>query len=207
MADAKLSPIQLYAIGALAAGAFPNASEQCIGNHSEDSGSVFLKFINSTTNELANHQDGGLYLSEDCDTDAIKIRRSFLYTGTREYSDVQNMEKDNQKKILNRAKDKSAADIAKIKEENPIRPNPGKLRSLNLPIMLEIMNKLQGGEDMFSMCLNDNRINKYSWGSSDWIKKIYFLYEKKFKRDVRTLLRQRDLQSYEYEYLEFHQFS
>ena len=159
MADEKLSPIQLYAIGALAAGAFPNASEQCIGNHSEDSGSVFLNLwnnLNNNTNELANHQDGGLYLSEDCDTDAIKIRRSFLYTGTREYSDVQNMEKVNQKNILNRAKDKSAADIAKIKEENPIRPKPGKLRSLNLPIMLEIMNKLQGGGDMFSTCLNDN---------------------------------------------------
>ena len=208
MADEKLSPIQLYAVGALAAGAFPTASEQCIGNHSEDSVTIFNKlweYWETDISELdkgVSHSDGGLYLSEDCDSDAIKIRVSFFYTGTTVYDDIRTEEEVIQKRELKQIPATEKIARAEAKEQFPIKPPPRKLRSLNLPIMLEIMNKLQGGDGELSMCLDDNIIMKSEWASKYWIDKIYSLYSQKFKIDVRNLLRQRDWEDYEYRYLE-----
>ena len=208
MADEKLSPIQLYAVGALAAGAFPTASEQCIGNHSEDSVTIFNKlweYWETDISELdkgVSHSDGGLYLSEDCDSDAIKIRVSFFYTGTTVYDDIRTEEEVIQKRELKQIPATEKIARAEAKEQFPIKPPPRKLRSLNLPIMLEIMNKLQGGDGELSMCLDDNIIMKSEWASKYWIDKIYSLYSQKFKIDVRNLLRQRDWEDYEYKYFE-----
>ena len=159
-----LKPYDLYAVGALAAGAFPTAGEECIGNHLEnDEGiwSTFVKFMNYDTNDFGKdvrHTDGGLYLSELSDDDAVKIRMAYF-----------------------------------AKFADPIRYNK---RAIPLQKMLDILTQVNYSTNIptgsFNMCLGKRKIVPFKWNAEErdsWNNKIAYLYQSKFKKDLRKCLK------------------
>ena len=168
-----LKPYDLYAVGALAAGAFPTAGEECIGNHREnDEGiwSTFKKLLNYDTNDFGKdvrHTDGGLYLSELSDDDAVKIRMAYF---------------------------------AKLTQSGN--------RSIPLQKMLDILTQVNYGTDIptgsFNMCLGKKKIVPFEWNSDEtdgWINKIAYLYQSKFKKDLRKCLKSHAIIGEEREHL------
>ena len=156
-----LKPYDLYAVGALAAGAFPTAGEECIGNHLEnDEGiwSTFIKFMNYRIEEFGEdvkHTDGGLYLSELSDDDAVKIRMAYF-----------------------------------AKNADPIRYNKRAIPLQKmLDILTQINYGTAVSVGSFNMCLGEDKIVPYKWTSQEWADKIEYLYESKFQKDLRKCLK------------------